>query len=76
MSSGTSKRFQSGREIFRTCIPNYDPPSSANRATTENPAEAGAELASSLLQEFSAQLTQLESKLARNARQSVEPDVE
>ncbi len=72
MASEKRKKFQSGREIFRTYIPGYAESAAAEEPalSPRSPADAGAELAAELLQQFDSYLETLELNRSSKVRRS------
>ena len=65
MADQRSKRFQSGKEIFRTYVPGFPDQEARHDLEGVDPSVEGAELARGLLEQFGANLS---SKISRTPR--------
>lgn len=62
----TRKRFQTGREIMRTYVPNYVPPTQPDEDPQRLGMRSGDDVAQALLREFTRQLSKKKLRLKRH----------
>lgn len=71
MSKQRSKRFQSGKEIFRTYVPGFPDEEHQSEMGNLDPSSEGAELARTLLDQFGANLSSKINSKPKKKRSSV-----